>query len=95
MVQIQLKFMSMVRLRAGMGEASFSSQSTRLKDILREVVEKYGIADLIFAPDGRIRPWARVLVNGRSCEFVGGLDAQLKDGDRVGLVFSFPYHEDV
>ena len=30
-----------------------------------------------------------------SQEFVGGMDTKLQDGDRIALIFSFPYHENV
>ncbi len=95
MVRVSVKFMSVVRLRAGTGEAEFSSSSNRLGDVVQEIVEKYHIADLIFTSGEKVRPWARILVNGRSQEFVGGLDSRLSDGDRIALVFSFPYHENV
>jgi molybdopterin converting factor small subunit len=87
--------MSVVRLRAGTGGVEFSSSSNRLGDVVKEIVKKYHVADLIFTRVGKVRPWARILVNGRSQEFVGGLDARLSDGDRIALIFSFPYHENV
>ena len=86
--------MSIVRLRAGTGEVEFSASSNHLGEVLKEVAEKYRIADLIFA-EGKVRPWARILVNGRSQEFIGGLNARLSEGDRIALIFSFPYHENV
>lgn len=95
MVKVSVKFMSIVRLRAGTSGMEFSSSKSRLGDIVREIVENYDIVDLIFTKDGKVRPWARILVNGRSQEFIGGLDAQVLDGDRIALVFSFPYHENV
>lgn len=87
--------MSIVRQRAGVSEAEFSSERETLKDVVREICEKYGVADLILTPDEQVRPWARVMVNGRSHEFAGGMNAKLSDGDRIALVYSFPYHEDV
>jgi molybdopterin converting factor small subunit len=91
MVKVTVRFMSIARQRAGTGTAEFSSSKFRLGDVLKEVVDKYGIADIILAKDGRVRRWARVLVNGRSQDFVGGLDVELRDGDRVALIY--PYTE--
>ena len=73
----------------------FSSPSNRLGDVVKEIVKKYHVTDLIFTRSGKVRPWARILVNGRSQEFAGGLDLTLSDGDRIALIFSFPYHENV
>ena len=73
----------------------FSSSKSRLRDVLQEILEKYDIAELILTSDGKVRPWARILVNGRSQEFIEGLDTQLSEGDRIALVYSFPYHENV
>lgn len=95
MVRLVVKFMSIVRLRAGMGQVEFFSQNDILKDVLNEIGAKYNVSDLVLTPDGKIRPWARVLVNGRSQEFSGGVDVKLSDGDTIALIYSFPYHENV
>ena len=83
--------MSIARQRAGTGGVEFSSSKDRLGDVLKEVVDKYRIADIILDRDGEVRPWARVLLNGRSQQFVGGLDTVLHDGDRIALIY--PYTE--
>lgn len=87
--------MSVVRLRAGISEVEFSSQKDTLRDVIREIGEKYNVSDLVLTSDGEVRPWARILVNGRSQEFIGGLNGKLSDGDRIALIYSFPYHENV
>jgi molybdopterin converting factor small subunit len=91
MVKVTVKFMSIARQRAGTGGVEFSSARDRLGDVLKEIVKEYKIADIILNKDGEVRPWARVLVNGRSQQFVGGLDAELHDGDRIALIY--PYTE--
>lgn len=95
MVRVIVKFMSIVRLRAGVSQAEFSSQKDTLGDVVREVSKKYKVSNLLLTSDGRVRPWARIMVNGRSQEFIGGLNAKLSDGDRIALIYSFPYHENV
>lgn len=43
-------------------------------------------------PEGeRVRRYARVTINGRFNEHLGGFQAQLEDGDRVGLMYPFVY----
>ncbi len=91
MVKLTVKFMSMARQRAGTGTVEFASSGNRLRDALREIVNEYGIADIIFTENGDVRPWARVLVNGRPQQFLGGLDDELHDGDRIALIY--PYTE--
>ena len=91
MVNVTVKFMSIARLRAGTASAQYSSVHDRLGDVLKEVVNEYKIADIILNERSEVRAWARVLVNGRSQEFVGGLDAELHDGDRIALIY--PYTE--
>lgn len=62
---------------------------------MKEIVNSR-IADIILTESGEVRPYARVLVNGRSHQFVGGFDAdfaqelvQLKNAviDMCGGIF--------
>lgn len=91
MVKVTVKFMSIARQRTGLGSAEFISTKSILRDVLKEIVEFYHMADIILTESREVRPWARVLVNGRSHEFLGGLDVELHDGDRLALVY--PYTE--
>ncbi len=87
--------MSIVRLQAGADEIEFTSQSDTLGNVVKEVARKYNVTDLILTPDGNVKPWARILVNGRSQDYIGGMNGKLSDGDRIALIYSFPYHENV
>jgi molybdopterin converting factor small subunit len=90
-VRVTIKFMSVARQRAGAGIVELTCRERTLKDVLEAVVGSYGIADIILTENGEVRPWARVLVNGRSHELVGGLGVELHDGDSVALIY--PYTE--
>jgi len=94
MVKVTVKFMSIPRLRTGTGRVEFVSSASRLKDVLKDIVDSYCIRDIILAESGEVRSYARVLVNGRSYQFVGGLDADLHDGDTVALIYPWIGHED-
>jgi len=94
LVKVIVKFMSIPRQRTGLGRADFLSSQSKLKSVLEEIVAFYRIADLIFTEDGNVRPYARVLVNGRSYQFIGGLDAVLHDGDAIALIYPWLGHED-
>lgn len=91
MVRVTVKFMSVARLRAGLGTVKLLSTATRLGDVLRELVDSYQMADIFLTESGEVRQWARVLVNGRSQEFLGGLNLELHDDDTLALVY--PYTE--
>jgi molybdopterin converting factor small subunit len=90
-IKITVKFMSVARQRAGTGLVEFTCRESNLREVLRAMLGSYRIADIILTETGEVRPWARVLVNGRSHELVGGLDVELHDGDSVALIY--PYTE--
>jgi len=94
MVKVTVKFMSIPRQRTGTGRVEFISSKSKLKDVLKEIVDFYHVADTILTENGEIRPYARVLVNGRSYQFVGGLDANLRAGDTIALIYPWIGHED-
>jgi molybdopterin converting factor small subunit len=89
MVHVTLKFMSIARERAGTRGLEFDSAERKLRGLLNEIMDRYHIADIIFADNREIRPWARVLVNGRSHEFLGGLDIDLHHGDRIAVIYPY------
>ncbi len=91
LVSITVKFFSIARQRAGINGLEFVSSERKLGSVLREILDRYRMADVILNDKGEVRDWARVLINGRSHEFVGGMDADLNDGDRIVLVY--PYVE--
>jgi len=88
---LDVHFMSIARMRTGVGRVEFESSGETLREVLRQIADKYRIEDIVFAENGEVRSWARVLVNGRFHQFVGGLDARLRDGDRIALIY--PYTE--
>jgi molybdopterin converting factor small subunit len=94
MVKLTVKFMGIPRQRTGTGRVEFVSSRSMLKDVMKEIVDSYGIADIMLTESGEIRPYARVLINGRSYQFVGGLNAELHEGDAVALIYPWLGHED-
>jgi molybdopterin converting factor small subunit len=93
-VKLIVKFMSIPRQRTGTGRVEFVSSDDTLRNVLREITESYRIADVIFTESGEVRPYARILINGRSFQFLGGMDAELHDGDTVALIYPWLGHED-
>jgi molybdopterin converting factor small subunit len=91
---VVVKFMGIPRQRTGIGRAKFSSSKGTLKDVLEEVVQFYKITDIMLTDRGEVKPYARVLVNGRSFQFIGGIEAQLHEGDTIALIYPWLGHED-
>jgi molybdopterin converting factor small subunit len=94
MVSITVKFMGIPRQRTGVGRADFNSTQSKLKEVLREVTEFYNVADIMLTEKGEVKPYARVLVNGRSFQFIGGMEAELHQGDSIALIYPWLGHED-
>ena len=94
MVKLTVKFMGIPRQHTRTGSLEFNSSSERLGEVLKEIVNSYRLADVVLTENGDVRPYARILVNGRSYQFVGGFDAILHDGDAVALIYPWLGHED-
>ena len=94
MVNVIVKFMGIPRQRTGLGRTEFKSSREKLMDVLKELVEVYKIADIILTEKDEVRPYARVLVNGRSFQFIGGLEARVNEGDTIALIYPWIGHED-
>jgi len=94
LVNVTVRFMGIPRLHTRIGSVEFNSSNDKLKDVLREVVDFYKIAEDIFTESGDVKPYARVLVNGRSFQFIGGMDAELHEGDSIALIYPWLGHED-
>jgi len=93
MVKVIVKFMGMPRERTHLGSVEFNSERSKLKYVLREIVESYRISDIL-TDDGQVGPYARVLVNGRSFQFIGGMEAEIHEGDAIALIYPWLGHED-
>ena len=89
MVRIIVKFFSLIRHRTGIGQVEFKASDPKLCAVLSGILHRYAIKDLILTGSGEIRPWARVLINGRSHDFVGGLDLELHDDDTLALIYPY------
>lgn len=86
--------MGIPRQRTGKYGAQFVSVASKLADLLDEVVKAYDLGDILLTETGLVRPYVRILVNGRSFQFVGGMDAELQDGDTLALIYPWLGHED-
>jgi molybdopterin converting factor small subunit len=94
MVNLIVKFMGIPRQRTGTGRSEINSSGSKLRDVLQEVAKSFNVADIMLTEKGDVKPYARVLVNGRSFQFIGGMEAELHEGDTIALIFPWLGHED-
>ncbi len=89
MARVTLKFTGNVQARMGAYQMDFSYEGTRLRELLDALLAKYALRDLLFDANGNLKPYARVLVNGRFSELLLGLDTPVCDGDTVVLIHPY------
>jgi len=94
MVNVTVKFMGIPRQRTGIGRSEFNASESTLREVLKEIGKFYNVTDIMLTNSGDVKPYARVLVNGRSFQFVGGMNAELHEGDAIALIYPWLGHED-
>ncbi len=68
-------------------QSSIEVEASTVGEVLTEVDAKFpGIKERICEPDGRIRRFVNVFVNGDDVRALEGPDTQVKDGDEVGII---------
>lgn len=89
MANVTLKFTGNIHKRMGTFGMGFSFHGANLRDLLDGVMAQHNLRDLLMDDTGQIRPYARVLVNGRFSENLAGLDTPIQDGDTVTLIHPY------
>ncbi len=89
MANVTLKFTGNVHTRVGAYQMDFSFEGTRLRELLNAVFARHNLRDLLLDESGNLKPYARVLVNGRFSELLQGLDTPVRDGDTVVLIHPY------
>jgi len=87
MPRVTVRFMAQVWTRLGKPQVKFNGIT--LRECLDALMEEYDVRDLVLTEEGEVRSYARVMVNGRFHNLVGGLNTQIKDGDRIALVYPY------
>lgn len=88
--RVTLKFTGDVRQRMGSQDRiEFAFAGNTLGALLAEVFAQYDLRDLILNEQGEVRPWARVAVNGRFSYLVGNMEAPIREGDLVALIYPY------
>ena len=89
MTDVTLKFTGNIYKRMGTFGMGFSFEGANLRDLLNDLLARYNLRDLLMDDRGQIRPYARVLVNGRFSEVLQGLDTPIQNGDTVTLIHPY------
>jgi molybdopterin synthase sulfur carrier subunit len=86
MTEVTVKFFANFREVTGKGKIAISGVSN-IKQLLNELVREFGqeFSDLIYESSGKLRDSVNILINGRAIGFIGGIDAELKDGDTIAI----------
>ena len=81
---VEVKFLS--RFRDITKERSINIKNNgKMRDLIEILVNNYGKAfkDAIFDKNGDLRDYMKILINGEDLQAIGGLDAEVKDGDEI------------
>ncbi len=88
LTHVTLKFTGNVRGRMGHDRMEFAFAGHTLGALLNDLFAQYELQDLILE-EGKVRPWARVAVNGRFSYLIGDMEAPIHDGDMVVLMHPY------
>jgi molybdopterin synthase sulfur carrier subunit len=89
LTRVTLKFTGKVWQRMGCSRMGFVFAGHTLGALLNELFAHYDLQDLILNEEGEVRPWTRVVVNGRFSYLIGDMDAPIHDGDLVVLIHQY------
>jgi molybdopterin synthase sulfur carrier subunit len=89
LTRVTLKFTGKVWERMGRGRMEFAFAGHTLGALLNELFAHHDLQDLILNDEGEVRPWTRVVVNGRFSYLIGDMDAPIRDGDLVVLIHQY------
>jgi sulfur-carrier protein len=68
-------------------QSSIEVDGATVGDVLSAVESQFpGIQERICEPDGRIRRFVNVFVNGEDVRALNGTETPVKDGDEVGII---------
>lgn len=89
MKQITLKFTGDIYVRMKTFRMEFAFEGDTLRDLLDALFKQYDLRDFVLDEQDRIKPYSRVVVDGRFSENAGDLDARVQDHGEVVLIRPF------
>lgn len=83
MTNITLKFTGEMWARTQVYQTEFSFEGNSLGELVRAMLARYPVRDLILDANDQFIFRSGVLVNGRSAKYLGGLAAPIHNRDEV------------
>jgi len=87
-IRVKIKLFASFRELIGTSVVSLNiSKNLTILDVIREISKKYNTnfeKEVLKGPN-ELKPYVKILVNGRSIEFLDGLNTKLKDGDTIAI----------
>jgi len=87
-IRVKIKLFASFRELIGTSVVSLNiSKNLTILDVIREISKKYNTnfeKEILKSPN-ELKPYVKILVNGRSIEFLDGLNTKLKDGDTIAI----------
>jgi MoaD family protein, archaeal len=70
------------------GEKTTTTEANTLRVAIAALTEKYGdpLKKRLYDSKGNLARFVNIYVNGKDVRFIGGIDAELKDGDGVSFI---------
>jgi molybdopterin converting factor small subunit len=88
MTLVTLRAANHFRERLGFREAEFEFPGERLRDFVTELRRQFDVDDLLLE-EGEIKPYVRIVIDGRYSSLLSGWDAVVPDGSTVVLLHSY------
>lgn len=85
MITVKLRTILTLKTILGSGEIEIAfPEGTTLEQVITTLVNKHGddLSSHLYEPDSRnLRPYIRLMVNGRDIAFLEGMETVLRNGD--------------
>lgn len=73
--------------RIGFSQLTVNLKGRTIGDLLKQLCDEYGrnFRETMFNKQGSVRPYIKLLVNGRGLHVLQGIETTLRDGDIVAI----------
>ena len=89
MTAVTLKFTGDLRLQMGVDRMGFEFAGGTLGELLETLFLRHDLRELLLDQAGNIKPYSRVVINGRFSYLVGDMNAPVQECDLVVLIHPY------
>ena len=70
------------------GEKTIEIEGSTLREVISALAAEYGqqFKDRIYDETGKLRRFVNIYINGKDIRFLGHLNSELSEGDRVSII---------